>query len=97
MQTGKSTQSERGGGRRWGDEVPRGQEVHKESRESLTGLRKCKPPFSFPLCRERKDPLSGAQIADGAEIKCLREPQVQAGVNAGLQMGFSLTAVLYIL
>lgn len=47
-------------------------------RDPLTGLRKCKPPLSSPLCREREDPFSGAQDANGAEIKCLRGTQVCA-------------------
>lgn len=45
-----------------GGEVPEGREVHGESRDPLTGLRKCKPPH---IQREREDPFSGAQIANG--------------------------------
>lgn len=66
---------ERGDG---GDEVPEGREVHQEIRDPLTGLRKCKPLLSSPLCTEREDPFSGAQVASGAEIKCLRGTQVYA-------------------
>lgn len=64
--------------------MPEGREVQWESRDLLTGLRKCKPPplLPPPLYTKRGDPFSGAQIANGAEIKCLREPQVQAGVSA---------------
>lgn len=81
--TEKSTQNKRERERRWGGEVPEGREVHQESRDLLTGLRKCKPPPLPPPYTEREDPFSGAQIANGAEMKCLREPQVQAGVSAG--------------
>lgn len=42
-----------------------------------------------PLYAERgKDPFSGAQIANGAEMKCLREARVQASVSAGPVDGF---------
>lgn len=61
-----------------GGEVPEGKEVHRESRDLLTGLRKCKPPPFSPLIereRGREGPFSGAQIANGAEMKRLREPQ----------------------
>lgn len=64
--------------------MPEGREVHRQSRDLLTGLRKCKRPLSSPFTlREWEDPFSGAQIASGEKIKCLREPQVQANVSAG--------------
>lgn len=36
-----------------------------------------------PLHWEGKDPFSGVQIVNGAEMKCLKEAQVQASVSAG--------------
>lgn len=56
--------------------------MHQESRDPLTGSRKCKLLLLSLLCRKREDPFRGAQVASGAEIKCLIEP-------LGLQMGFS--------
>lgn len=73
--TEKSTQNNRGRKRGWGG---------GGSRDLLTGLRKSMPPpLPPPLYGEREDPFSGPQIANGAKMKCLREPQVQAGVSAG--------------
>ena len=48
--TEKSTQNKREEMR--GGKVPEGREVYQESRDLLTGLRKCKPPPPFTQ-RER--------------------------------------------
>lgn len=41
-------------------------------------------PRPSPLCTGRgKDPFSGVQIVNGAEMKCLKEARVQASVSAG--------------
>lgn len=71
-----------------GGEVPEGGERYiRQTGNPLTGLAECKPPSLFPPPlleeREREDPFSGAQIANGAEIRCLREAQVQPSVSAG--------------
>lgn len=41
------------------------------------------PPPLSTLHWEGKDPFSGVQIVNGAEMKCLKEAQVQASVSAG--------------
>lgn len=57
MQTGKSTQSERGGGRRWGDEVPRGQEVHKEKEGIANWVKKVQASLLLPLMQREERPF----------------------------------------